>query len=83
MLSCLDSVRTIRFGLNLLAAQVCRVDAFEVTGVCTMCETAKIVLCKSLLFSKLVFFDASKQFLGPLVCGESVLRGISMNWSEF
>jgi hypothetical protein len=75
---CLESVRTVRSGLALLAVQVCRVDAFGVASVGTVRETTEIVTRKSLLFSKLVFFDASKQFLGPLVCGESVLWCISV-----
>jgi hypothetical protein len=34
-----------------------------------------------LLFSELVFFNASEQFLGSLVCGESVLQMISVRLS--
>jgi hypothetical protein len=57
---CLESICNVGFGLALLAAQVCRVDAFGVTGVGTMRETTEIVTGKSLLFGKLVFLDASK-----------------------
>jgi hypothetical protein len=74
ILSCSDSVRTIRLRRKLLVAQICGVDSFCVAGVGTVREAAEVVRSKSLLFSKLVFSDASEQFLRALVCRESVLQ---------